>query len=294
MEPQEGKTRGFPISQLAKTLSRGSIATTIIFVLVSIPLYFWAYQTHSPLRFDIGENDRRYLGDESQFYAPRPMSGPIRRPDNSVDVITATGRLTRRRADFRLPYHALRSPLHVRIRSHRFGLGGTVSLDVNDARLGEFLFTERSYPWGGIEDVIPQEVAEAGPLKIKLVTSGGLPPPSHLPEDLGLGIDWIEIEPMSRGSVLLPSLGQWIDLYGLLILGWIVLSLVGVVGWSRAIIAGALLAGICVLTALRPLESARILSYLWFILPLIFFAHRIIVNAHRRKKRFCFRSLRAV
>lgn len=90
------------------------------------------------------------------------MSGPIRRPDNTVDVITSMGRLTRRKATFELPYQELDSPLQIRIRCHRFGREGTVSLIVNGDAVKDFVFTERSYPWGGIKTVIPQEVAEKG------------------------------------------------------------------------------------------------------------------------------------
>ncbi len=219
--------------------------------MTSAPLYYWAHQAQPSRRFDVGEDDEQFLGSKDQFYPPNQMSGPIRRPDKTVEVITFMGRLTRGRATFELPYRALGSPLQIRIRCHRFGLEGTVSLVVNGEAVSDFVFTDRSYPWGGIETVIPQEVAEkGGQLRIEVVTSGGLHPPSHLPDDLGLGVDWIEIEPMSRGVRLIPASMQWVTAYGLMLLGWFIFRTAGFSFSGRVVLAYIQWAILCMVTAL--------------------------------------------
>lgn len=165
-QPQRGETE-----RPAHVLKNRKVPITIGLVfLLALPLYFLSSQSRRPLRFEIGSMDCDYLDEKEQFYSRGRMEGPIRRPDNTVEVIEFYARLTKRRATFKLPYHAFRSPVRIRIRCHRFGLDGTVALIVNGEHLQDFVFTERSYPWGGVQAIIPQEVAQRGALTIELET----------------------------------------------------------------------------------------------------------------------------
>jgi len=192
--------------------------------------------------------DRDYLVDDALFHSPGVrMDGPIRHPDNSVEVIEFYGRLSRKESGILLPYHAKRSPLHLRIRSHRFGLQGTVKLTVNGEEIDDFVFGPTSYPWGGLRAVLPQAVAERGPLRIGLQTSGGVPSPEHLPEDIGLGIDWIEVEPMSQGVRVMPTWRAWISFYAFVAMAGLFMHTTG--ASSSTSLLAMLLAG-CGLSAL--------------------------------------------
>ena len=239
----------------------------ILTVLLSIPAYFFSVQANRALHFGIGRLDGAFLTDEESFYPPARMEGPERADDGSVAVREFTGRLTKTDAAFRLPYHALRSPVRIDVRCHRFGLEGTVSLEVNGEHVEDFPFGAGSYPWGGIRTVIPQDVAEMGPLEIALRTRGGATPPSHLPADLGLGVDWIELTPLSEGAVLLPTRGQWMGLVLLLALAPLFVRFVR--GTALAsILAAPLVAFVTILsTLLYPVLSGQALRVAWVIFP---------------------------
>ncbi len=106
--------------------------------------YVVAFQTTEAVRFELGSMDWDYLEEPSNFHDRGRMEGPIRYEDGSVEVIEFYGRLTQERAGLTLPYHATRSPLRLYLRSHRFGLSGTVRLTVNGELVDEFVFTETS------------------------------------------------------------------------------------------------------------------------------------------------------
>ena len=208
-------------------MSKISFLVTALVLLLFAPIYFAVYQAQKTRRFNIGSWDKRYLENPETFSPRLEMSGPFRHEDSSVDVIGFDGRLSGRTATLQLPFHALRSPLRIWVRSHRFGLGGTVRMSVNDVLIDDFVFTENSYPWAGIRTVIPQEVAERSALHIDLVVSGGRSPPSHLRSDMGLGMDWVEVDPMSGGAMLLPTAYEWMVPYVFLVLGAISFRLFG-------------------------------------------------------------------
>jgi hypothetical protein len=242
-----------------------SIAAVAVLFLAAGPLHFAAQQAEKSRRFEIGSLDHAFLGEPDDFYGPSAMNGPIRHEDGSVEVVDFYGRLTRRRAVLELPYHALRSPLRLRIRCHRFGLEGKVVLSVNGEPLQEILFGETSYPWGGIRVVVPQGVAERGPLRIELATEEGKSPPSHLPEDVGLGIDWIEIEPMSDGATLLPGPRAYAALYRLLAAAFVLALLVERRLSRAAIVLGVVIALGSILTALAPVAAPAAISRLYVV-----------------------------
>ena len=237
-------------------------------------LYPVAFQVTDTVRFDLGSMDWDYLMNEEQVYDRVRMQGPTRLPDGSVEVIEFYGRLTAREVGFRLPYHGVASPLRLRLRCHRFGLEGTVHLRVNGEPLDSFVFTDRSYPWGRLQVVVPQDVAERGPLTIELETEGGKPSPSHLPEALGIGIDWIEVEPLSRGVELrVPwttvALALLFPLAGALFTRSTGASLP-----LAVLVLAALLVLVLVVTTLTPFTTAMALRRLWVVFPLGFLLHR--------------------
>ena len=237
-------------------------------------LYPVAFQVTDTVRFDLGSMDWDYLMNEEQVYDRARMQGPTRLPDGSVEVIEFYGRLTAREVEFRLPYHGVASPLRLRLRCHRFGLEGTVHLRVNGEPLDSFVFTDRSYPWGGLQVVVPQDVAERGPLTIEIETEGGKPSPSHLPEALGIGIDWIEVEPLSRGLELrVPwttvALALLFPLAGALFTRSTGASLP-----LAVLVLAALLVLVLVVTTLTPFTTAMALRRLWVVFPLGFLLHR--------------------
>ena len=237
-------------------------------------LYPVAFQVTDTVRFDLGSMDWDYLMNEERVHNRVRMQGPTRLPDGRVEVIEFYGRLTAREVRFRLPYHGVASPLRLRLRCHRFGLEGTVHLRVNGEPLDSFVFTDRSYPWGGVQVVVPQDVAERGPLTIEIETEGGKPSPSHLPEALGIGIDWIEVEPLSRGVELrVPwttvALALLFPLAGALFTRSTGASLP-----LAVLVLAALLVLVLVVTTLTPFTTAMALRRLWVVFPLGFLLHR--------------------
>ncbi len=242
----------------------------LVFLLSGLA-YFFAYQHNPSLHFGIGRWDRSWLEDQDQFYPPLRMEGPLREPDGSVRVQDFVARLTRRDASFRLPYHALRSPIGIRVRCHRFGLEGTVALEVNGHPIEEFVFTKTSYPWGGIRSVIPQDVAEEVPLRIRLVTTGGDVPPSRLPRDLGVGVDWIELTPLSEGVLLLPTAAEWIRLYLLLVSFLLFLRFLATPRFLAPILLLALAGTVVLSQAAYPLLTSRMLELAWLAPPALIF-----------------------
>ena len=112
-------------------------ASIVRFAMISLVLgagvflYIAALQTSETVRFEFGSMDWDFLGNPEAFEKRNRMDGPIRYPDGSVEVIQFYGRIALDNAEIRLPYHARRSPLRLRIRCHRFGLGGSVELTVN-------------------------------------------------------------------------------------------------------------------------------------------------------------------
>ena len=128
--------------------------------------------------------------------------------------------------------------------------------------------------WGGLQVVVPQDVAERGPLTIELETEGGKPSPSHLPEALGIGIDWIEVEPLSRGVELrVPwttvALALLFPLAGALFTRSTGASLP-----LAVLVLAALLVLVLVVTTLTPFTTAMALRRLWVVFPLGFLLHR--------------------
>ncbi len=196
------------------------------------------------------------------------MTGPLRHSDNSVEIEEFLGRLTKKEAGFQIPYHALRTPLEFYLRCHRFGLQGTVTLTVNDRHLGDFVFTKQSYPWGGIRAVIPQEVAETGPLRIEVLVRGEDIPPSHIPADVGLGVDFLELTPMSRGVILLPTAGQWSRLFLLFLLGFFFLRFLDTGALATAADLLALAAFVSTMVVVYPVMTSKILVFAWLFFPL--------------------------
>jgi hypothetical protein len=257
-------------------------AALVRFALVSLvlvggeALYAVSLQRFETVRFEIGSMDWDFLGDPEDFEDRKGMDGPMRLPDGSVEVIEFYGRIARKDASFRLPYHAVRSPLRLRIRCHRFGLLGVVELSVNGTVLDEFVFTETSYPWGGIQTVVPQSVADRGPLWIELRTRGGKTPPSHLPEDVGLGVDWIEVEPLSRGVRLVPSSRElfFVALTLLLLFGFLRATGASfrVAVWGTVLLAGL----IALSTHLAPVATGMALERLWVVFPMGFVLRRLL------------------
>ena len=269
-------------------VSKISFLVTALVLLLFAPIYFAVYQAQKTRRFNIGSWDKRYLENPETFSPRLEMSGPFRHEDSSVDVIGFDGRLSGRTATLQLPFHALRSPLRIWVRSHRFGLGGTVRMSVNDVLIDDFVFTENSYPWAGIRTVIPQEVAERSALHIDLVVSGGRSPPSHLRSDMGLGMDWVEVDPMSGGAMLLPTAYEWMVPYVFLVLGAISFRLFGFSTRVFFLVLGALILAIAALTALRPVESPTVLFWLWSIFPAGIVLQRSILFAYSRSRRVLF------
>ena len=269
-------------------MNKTSFLVTALLLLLFAPIYFAVYQAQKTRRFNIGSWDKRYLENPETFSSRLEMTGPFRHEDGSVDVIGSDGRLSGRTATLQLPFHALRSPLRIWVRSHRFGLGGTVRMSVNDVLIDDFVFTENSYPWAGIRTVIPQEVAERSALHIDLVVSGGRSPPSHLRSDMGLGMDWVEVDPMSGGAMLLPTAYEWMVPYVFLVLGAISFRLFGFSTRVFFLVLGALILAIAALTALRPVESPTVLFWLWSIFPAGIVLQRSILFAYSRSRRVLF------
>jgi hypothetical protein len=133
------------------------------------------------------------------------MSGPERLPGGRVQESRFAGRLTRRQASLSIPYHVVGAPVELRIRCHRFGLGGTLAILVNGAPVNEVAFGLDAYPWAVAVSTVPTQVAAKRPLRIDLVVRGGSAPPSHLPEDVGVGLDWVQVRPLEAGALLVPT-----------------------------------------------------------------------------------------
>lgn len=236
-------------------------------LVLSGPALFLAVQANPSQHFGIGRWDRAWLADERDFYPPSRMEGPFRRPDGVVEVKDFVGRLTRKRASLQLPYYARRSPIEIRIRCHRFGLEGTVSLAVNGEPIGDFVFVKSSYPWDGIKAVIPQEVAERGPLAIDLVTEGGETPPSHLPSDLGVGLDFVEVTPLSEGVILLPTARQWIGWFLFLLSGYLFFRFLNLGPRARVVAVLALAVSLTAATVVVPTIVSRAITLAWLAFP---------------------------
>ena len=236
-------------------------------LVLSVPAYFLAVQAKPSQRFGIGRWDRAWLADEEGFHPPTRMEGPFRNPDGTVEEQEFVGRLTKRSARLELPYHALRSPIEIRVRCHRFGLEGTVSLSVNNEPIDDFVFTESSYPWGGIVAVVPQSVAERGPLSIRLVTEGGRAPPSHLPSDLGVGLDFVELRPLSGGALLIPTARQWVAWFLFLLSGFVFFRFLGWGPWATAGGVLALAVTLTAMTAALPTIATRAIAVGWLAFP---------------------------
>ncbi len=233
-------------------------------------IYVFSLQRSEPIRFDFGSMDWDFLADPSSVSPRTRMKGPFRHRNGTVEVIEFYGRITTSNVRFQLPYHASNSPLLLRIRCHRFGLKGSVELFVNGKSVQEFVFTETSYPWGGIQAVIPQGLAEEGPLQIELRTRNGLPSPSHLPKDIGVGIDWIEVEPLSKGLQIIPSSSKMFFVALSLIFCFGFFLLTGSSFQTATIVASiaALILGSTNLLA--PSLTGMALSRLWVTFPLGF------------------------
>jgi hypothetical protein len=84
-------------------------------LVLSGPAFFLAVQANPSQHFGIGRWDRAWLCDEEDF-PPSRMEGPFRHPDGTVEVKDFVAGLTKKRASLTLPYHALRSPVEIRVR----------------------------------------------------------------------------------------------------------------------------------------------------------------------------------
>ena len=238
-----------------------------VVLVLSGPAFFLAVQANPSQHFGIGRWDRPWLADEEDFYPPSRMEGPFRHPDGAVEVKDFVGRLTKKHARLQLPYHAVRSPVEIRVRCHRFGLEGTVSLVVNGEPIDDFVFVKSSYPWGGIKAVIPQAIAERGPLSIDLVTEDGEAPPSHLPSDLGVGLDFVEVTPLSEGVVLLPSARQWIGWFLFLLSGYLFFRFLEFGPRARVVAVLALAVSLTAATVFFPEIVSRAVTVAWLAFP---------------------------
>lgn len=242
------------------------LAAAVVLVL-SGAAFFLAFQANPSQRFGIGRWDRPFLAVEEDFYPPSRMEGPIRHADGSVEVKDFVGRLTKRRARLTLPYHALGSPVEVVVRCHRFGLEGKVALTVNGEPIDEFVFVKTSYPWGGIKAVVPRAVAEREPLRIDLVTEGGENPPAHLPQDLGVGLDFVEVKPLEAGALLLPTAGHWVGWFLFLLSGYAFFRFLGCGSRAGAWGVLALAVSLPAATVFFPTLVSRSLSIAWLAFP---------------------------
>ena len=238
-----------------------------VVLVLSGPAFFLAVQANPSQHFGIGRWDRPWLADEEDFYPPSRMEGPFRHPDGTVEVKDFVGRLTKKHARLQLPYHAVRSPVEIRVRCHRFGLEGTVSLVVNGEPIDDFVFVKSSYPWGGIKAVIPQAIAERGPLSIDLVTEDGEAPPSHLPSDLGVGLDFVEVTPLSEGVVLLPTARQWIGWFLFLLSGYLFFRFLKFGPRTRVVAVLALAVSLTAATVSFPEIVSRAVTVAWLAFP---------------------------
>ncbi|HXV61964.1 MAG TPA: hypothetical protein VEK15_14800 [Vicinamibacteria bacterium] len=269
---------------MARILTRFPHLPSLGLMVMSLPAYFLAYQQNPALHFGIGRWDGAFLGDPTAFYPPVRLSGPFRNPDGSVEVREFVGRLTKRETSFHLPFHAVRSPIVLTIRCHRFGQQGTVVLRVNDHHIRDFLFTKTSYPWGGIRAIVPQDVAESGPLRITLAVQGGDEPPSHLPPDFGLGVDWLEVAPMSRGAVLLPTPGQWVSLLLLLLSAFAFLRLLPATPAQTTFVLLLITGSALWMLVAYSVTGQRVVSAAWLVFPVALLALRLaeLIDSWRR------------
>ncbi|HSF20013.1 MAG TPA: hypothetical protein VLK65_31140 [Vicinamibacteria bacterium] len=260
---------------MGRILARFPNLPSLGLMVMSVPAYFLAYQINPTRHFGIGRWDDAFLADPATFYPPVRLSGPFRHPDGSVEVREFVGRLTKRKTSLHLPFHAVRSPIDLTLRCHRFGLQGTVVLTVNDRHIRDFVFTKTSYPWGGIRAIVPQDVAESGPLRIDLAVEDGDEPPSHLPPDFGLGVDWLEVAPMSRGAVLLPTPGQWVSLLLLLLSAFAFLRILPAApaqtAFALLLVTGSALG----MLVAYPVTGQRVVSAAWLGFPIAFLALRL-------------------
>ena len=149
-----------------------------------------------------------------------------------------------------------------------------------DVSVGNFL--QRQSKLAGDICQIPQEVAERGPLLVELLTVGGDTPPSHLPEDLGLGVDWLEVSPMSRGAILLPTAGQWFRLFLFLLLGFFFLRFLGIEPFTTAVAILTLVVVLSAMAVLYPVTTSQTLVFAWFFFPVVMLLLWIAELADRR------------
>ena len=122
-------------------------------------------------------------------------------------------------------------------------------------------------------------------MRIELITVDGEVPPSHLPEDLGLGIDWLELTPMSRGAILLPTLGQWTRFLLFLLLRFVFLRFLGV---QTLPIATVMLAIVVVLSAMMvwyPVVTPKALRSAWLFFPSVMLLLWLAELADKRSSR---------
>ncbi len=229
--------------------------------------YLAAYQSATNARFDLGSMDWDYLYREEQFHPRVRMNGPQRLPDGRVENVEFYGRLTRRFAVLTLPYRVYHSSIDLRLRAHRFGLDGVVTLKVNGESVGDF-FTERGFPWETLSVTVPAELAGRGPLTLEVRALNRDLPQSHLPSDLGIGLDWIEVEAKDPDATFMPPARGWIGAFLLPLLGFVFLRWTGTATRLSLLCAGAGSALFIFLTAIRPIETTMALMRVWVFFPL--------------------------
>ncbi len=128
---------------------------------------------------------------------------------------------------------------------------------------------------------MPEEVAGKGPLHLELETIGGHHPPGHLPAELGVGIDWIEVEPFSEGVRLQVSFAQ----LAVVLLG--PLLAFGFVRWTGGsfrqslLVMVACLAAVALFTAWTPFPTWMAIKRLWVVFPIGFGLERLLAALSR-------------
>lgn len=224
--------------------------------------YVAASQLHTRLRFDVGSNDEAFLSAPDQFREPRTFEAPQRLPGGGIEIERIVGRLAGWRPAFRLPYHAVRGALRLKVRVHRFGLGGLVRARVNGADLESQAFGPDSYPWAPIEVEVPGEIAARGPLHVELWVSGGSGS-SRLPAGAALGIDWLQVEPGPGGVYLVPTPGEWLGL--VLLLGGVALLTPPVRPSARGLVALLSVVVLCLIVGLwrAPVPTRLLTADAW-------------------------------
>jgi hypothetical protein len=88
-----------------------------------------------------------------------------------------------------------------------------------------------------------------------------------LPKDLGVGLDFVEVTPLSEGVLLLPTARQWVGYFLFLLSGFLFFRFLG---WGpRASAGGALALAVSLIsgTVLFPTIVSRAVTVAWLAFP---------------------------